>query len=316
MRDVGACVLPPYRLNVLAEEYPLSKYPKTRAVLDKFEVFEMGVNDPDAEPTEVEFLTGLGFSRLLMCPLVVDGVGIGLIEVYRRNDRPFRSDDPRHVEVLSTFAANAYSKIKMANELEAQYTTTIEALVSALEARDPYTQAHTGRIRDLATALADAMQLGHAIRQSVRLGAILHDVGKIGISDSILRKEGPLTPEEWAIMRTHPEIGKKMLESIEFLAPALPVIYHHHERWDGTGYPEGLKGEEIPLGARIVAVCDTFDAMTTDRPYRKAAPIEKALDEILSHAGTQFDPACAALLVDLIERLGSDDLEERFVRYA
>ncbi|MPZ69808.1 MAG: HD domain-containing protein [Actinobacteria bacterium] len=206
--------------------------------------------------------------------------------------------------------------MQLAARLESQYTSTIEALVSALEARDPYTQAHTSRIRDLSGALADAMQVTNETRQAVRLGSILHDVGKIGIPDEVLRKDGPLTEDEWAMMRTHPAIGKRMLEGIDFLKAALPVIYHHHERWDGTGYPMRLKGDQIPLGARIVAVCDAFDAMTTDRPYRKAFPIEHALDEIVKNAGIQFDPVCAALLVEVIERLGDVNLEDRFVRYA
>lgn len=316
IHDVAACVLPPYQLNTIVEEYPLAQYPMTRKVIESGESLEISTDDPDADPNELVFLHELGFSRMLMCSIVVDGRGIGIVEIYRRANRPFRTDDPRHVEVLTTFAANAYSKIQLAAKLEAQYTSTIEALVSALEARDPYTQAHTSRIRDLAGALADAMRVTKETRHAVRLGSILHDVGKIGISDAILRKPGPLTENERAVMRTHPEIGKRMLEGIDFLKSALPVIYHHHERWDGEGYPMRLKGDRIPLGARIVAVCDSFDAMTTDRPYRKAVPVEQALDEIINHSGTQFDPVCAALLVDVIERLGDDNLEDRFVRYA
>ena len=316
IRDVAACVLPPYGLNSLVEEYPLDQYPMTRKVIRSGESLEISLDDSNADPNERKLLEEVGFARLLMCSIIVDGEGIGIVEIYRKANRPFRGEDPRNVEVLTTFAANAYSKIQLAAKLESQYTSTIEALVSALEARDPYTQAHTSRIRDLSGALADAMQVTNETRQAVRLGSILHDVGKIGIPDEVLRKDGPLTEEEWAMMRTHPAIGKRMLESIDFLKPALPVIYHHHERWDGTGYPQGLKGDLIPLGARIVAVCDAFDAMTTDRPYRQALPVEHALDEIAKHAGKQFDPVCAALLVEVIERLGDDNLEDRFVRYA
>ncbi len=316
IRDVAACVLPPYGLNSLVEEYPLDQYPMTRKVIRSGESLEISLEDSNADPNERRLLEEVGFARLLMCSIIVDGEGIGIVEIYRKANRPFRGEDPRNVEVLTTFAANAYSKIQLAAKLESQYTSTIEALVSALEARDPYTQAHTSRIRDLSGALADAMQVTNETRQAVRLGSILHDVGKIGIPDEVLRKDGPLTEDEWAMMRTHPAIGKRMLEGIDFLKPALPVIYHHHERWDGTGYPQGLKGDLIPLGARIVAVCDAFDAMTTDRPYRQALPVEHALDEIAKHAGKQFDPVCAALLVEVIERLGDDNLEDRFVRYA
>ena len=117
-------------------------------------------------------------------------------------------------------------------------------------------------------------------------------------------------------MRAHPLIGERMLGGIDFLRPALPIIRHHHERWDGMGYPDGLLGDEIPIGARIVSVCDAFDAMTSDRPYRKALPVEVACDEIMKHASLQFDPECASLLVDVVTNMGDEQLENRFVRYA
>jgi putative nucleotidyltransferase with HDIG domain len=218
---------------------------------------------------------------------------------------------------LVGFAANAYSRIRLTEKLESHYTETLEALSSALEVRDPYTEAHTGRIRDLASALAVAMRLPAEVRRAVRLGALLHDVGKIGIADSILRKPGPLDDSEWVQMRMHPEIGERMLRGIEFLARALPVIRNHHERWDGGGYPDRRAGEDIPIAARIISVCDAFDAMTSDRPYRKAISVEAACEEIERCSGTQFDPTCAMLLVEMVKRMGAGGgLEARFVRYA
>jgi len=188
--------------------------------------------------------------------------------------------------------------------------------VSALEARDPYTEAHAGRFKDFALALGVALRIPMTARRSVRLGAILHDVGKIGISDAILMKPGPLTQEEWAVMKTHPQVGERMLRRVDFLAEALPVVRHHHERWDGGGYPDGLAGTAIPIGARIVAACDAFDAMTTDRPYRAAISRGDACEELLAGAGTQFDPRCARLLVEVLLRGGpAEDLESRLVRY-
>jgi HD-GYP domain-containing protein (c-di-GMP phosphodiesterase class II) len=154
------------------------------------------------------------------------------------------------------------------------------------------------------------------VRKAVNLGSLLHDVGKIGIADSILLKPGPLTEEEWEIMRTHPTIGERMLKDVDFLAPALQVVRWHHERWDGKGYPDGLREDQIPLAARIVSVCDAFDAMTSDRPYRPALPTEAAINELIGAAGTQLDPRCALLLVEVVRSMGIDDLEERFVRYA
>jgi HD-GYP domain-containing protein (c-di-GMP phosphodiesterase class II) len=165
-------------------------------------------------------------------------------------------------------------------------------------------------------ALSVAMQLSGEQRRAVKLGSILHDVGKIGIPDAILRKPGKLTDEEWQVMKTHALVGEKMLHSVDFLRPALPIIRHHHERWDGGGYPDGVAGADIPIGARIVAVCDSFDAMTSDRPYRRAMSIQDAFNELLSCAGSQFDPKCAALLVDVVSHMGEQRLEERFVRYA
>ena len=176
-------------------------------------------------------------------------------------------------------------------QLQETYRTTLEALGSALDSRDVGTEAHSRRVHGYALATArehgvpesDIPDLGH--------GVLLHDIGKIGIPDAILLKPGPLTPEEWRTMQRHPEIGKRLIEGIPFLRGAIPIVYSHHEKWDGTGYPRGLKEEEIPLGARIFCVVDAFDAMTFDRPYSKAVPFDAAYDEIKRCAGTHFDPA-------------------------
>ena len=312
--DMGASVRPPATLNLVSEEYNLGDYPATREVLASGESLEVSVSDPLADPRELAFLRKSGFGRSLICRLTHDTKPLGVVEVFRIEDRPFRHEDARHIEVLTAFTSNAYSRIQLAAQLESHYTETMEALVSALEARDPYTEAHAGRIRDVAMGLAIALKLPAEERRAVKLGSILHDVGKIGVPDAILLKPGPLTPAEWDIMRSHPGIGARMLRGIDFLAPALPVIRHHHERWDGLGYPDRLRGLSIPIGARIVAVCDAFDAMTSDRPYRRRLPTEAALEEISACAGKQFDPECALLLADVVEIGGA--LEDRLVRYA
>lgn len=316
LRDVAASVVPPARLNTVAEEYRLDGFPATNRVISTGRSYEASISDPNADDSERGFLSTIGFGRVLICRFMVEGRPVGTVEVYRLEDRPFRRDDASQVEVLCSFAGNAYSRIQLAAKLEVHYTETIEALVSALEARDPYTEAHAGRIRDFSMALSVALKVPLEDRQAVKLGSILHDVGKIGVSDSILLKEGPLDDEEWRLMRAHPLIGERMLGGIDFLRPALPIIRHHHERWDGMGYPDGLLGDEIPVGARIVAVCDAFDAMTSDRPYRKALSLEVACEEIMKHASLQFDPECASLLVDVVTNMGDDQLENRFVRYA
>jgi response regulator RpfG family c-di-GMP phosphodiesterase len=176
-------------------------------------------------------------------------------------------------------------------QLQETYRATLEALGSALDTRDVGTQSHSRRVLGYSLAIARAHGMPDGRIAELEHGVLLHDIGKIGIPDSILLKPGPLTPEEWRTMRTHPEIGKRLIERIPFLRGAVPVVHCHHERWDGTGYPRGLRGDAIPLGARIFAVADALDAMTYDRPYSRAISFEAARREITRSAGTHFDPA-------------------------
>jgi diguanylate cyclase (GGDEF)-like protein len=168
---------------------------------------------------------------------------------------------------------------------------TLNALHGLIAARDMGTGTHSQRVRVYAVAIARAHGIPEAELRDIEHGVILHDIGKIGIPDSILLKPGPLTPDEWKVMRTHPEVGRGLIEHIPFLASAISIVYHHHERWDGNGYPDGIRGEAIPLGVRIFSVADALDAMTFDRPYSRAVSLEAARDEIARCAGTHFDPA-------------------------
>jgi putative nucleotidyltransferase with HDIG domain len=179
---------------------------------------------------------------------------------------------------------------KLYCELEGTYEATLQALVTALDLRDNETHGHSYRVVEYAVEVAEAMGVVEPDLSWIRRGAILHDVGKIGVRDAILRKPGKLTAVEWEEMRRHPEMGFQMLKHIPFLEPALDIVLHHQERYDGTGYPHGLRGEQIPLGARIFAVVDTFDAMSSDRPYRTALGLDQVRDEIARCSGTQFDP--------------------------
>ena len=176
-------------------------------------------------------------------------------------------------------------------ELESTYRTTLEALGSAIDTRDLGTHAHSRRVRGYSLAIARAHGVPESQMPDIEHGVMLHDIGKIGIPDAILLKPGPLTPEEWRVMRSHPEIGRRLVEKIPFLRGAISIVYHHHERWDGTGYPLGLRGEGIPLEARIFAIADALDAMTFDRPYSRAISFETARDEIKRCVNTHFDPA-------------------------
>jgi HD domain len=316
LRDISASVVPPAHLNDIADQYQLDDYPLTRAVIDTRQSSTVSVGDANADPAEAGFLQGLGYSQVILACLTLEGRGIGIVEAYRVDEQPFRTEDPRQIEILARFAMNSYANIKLASRLESHYTETIETLVSALEARNPDTNAHAKRIPALALGLASAMHLPLQFRRTLRLGSILHDVGKIGVPDAILLKPGPLTDEEWQIMRQHPAIGEQMLRPIDFLSSVLPIVRHHHERWDGGGYPDRLVEKSIPLGARIVSVCDTFDAMISDRPYRAGLPVEAAVEELMKCSGTQFDPLCAQALVDLVSQVGEGDLEEKLVRFA
>lgn len=175
-------------------------------------------------------------------------------------------------------------------ELETAYDLTLEGWARALDLRDKETEGHSRRVTDLTVRLAQAFGLPREEIVQIRRGALLHDIGKLGIPDGILLKPGPLTDEEWVVMRTHPTLAYEMLLHITFLHPALDIPYCHHERWDGTGYPRGMRGEEIPLPARIFAIVDVWDAMTNDRPYRRALSMDEALSFIASQSNRHFDP--------------------------
>ncbi|MDQ3065916.1 MAG: HD-GYP domain-containing protein [Actinomycetota bacterium] len=169
---------------------------------------------------------------------------------------------------------------------------------AALEARDPYLRGHSARVTSFAEGLALTLGWKGRRLEALRIGGSLHDVGKIAVNASVLQKTGPLTDAELTQIRTHPVAGARLLEGVVDLQPALPYVLHHHERWDGEGYPHRLRGERIPLEARVLGVADAFDAMTSFRPYRPALSIEQALGELERFAGTQFDPTLAELFVD------------------
>ncbi len=192
-----------------------------------------------------------------------------------------------------------------AEELQANYVATVRALTNAVEARDAYTGAHADRVASYGLELTRRIDPKLARNPQVEFGFLLHDVGKVAIPDGILHKADDLGEAEQELMRRHPVIGYEIVSGIEFLAEAAQIVRHHHERWDGKGYPDGLVGEDIPLAARIFAVVDTLDAMTTDRPYRPGAPLAQARAEIRGMAGTQFDPA----VVDALDAIPDEALE-------
>jgi putative nucleotidyltransferase with HDIG domain len=231
-------------------------------------------------------------------------------------------DNVGKLQIQNTQLQEANVEIsRVSEELRVSYDGTLEALVNALDARDQETKGHSLRVQRYMMDIAREFGVPEGTKEWVDMsrGALLHDVGKIGVSDTILLKPGKLTDEEWTSMRKHPEIGFNMLKQVKFLEGAAGIILAHHERWDGMGYPKGLHEDEVPLGARIFMVCDTFDSMTSDRPYRKALSTQQALNEILKYNGTQFDPKVVEAFLDIYEIWVKDReemLEESSLRAA
>ncbi|HTP41031.1 MAG TPA: HD domain-containing phosphohydrolase [Nitrospiria bacterium] len=247
-------------------------------------------------------------SSVLCMPLVTKGRVAGGLVLYKREGRPsFTQVDIELLAILCGQAAIAIENIRLFEDLQRTHFEAMKALAQAIEAKDQYTRGHCDRTVEYAMAIAEKLSLTDEEKKALRYAAFLHDVGKIGIHESILAKEGRLTEEEYRMMQSHPSLGADIIKGVEFLEPVVPLVYHHQERYDGKGYPAGLVGEAIPRGARIVAVLDTFDAMTSDRPYRKAMPLDRALAELRRCAGSQFDPQVVeAFIAVLEERVRTD----------
>lgn len=273
------------------------------------------VRIPDLPEAEVDHARSDHFSRegfvsYYGLPLVAKGEVVGVLEVFQR-DR--FGPDQEWLDFLKALAGqaaisidrlNLYLELKQSNmELVQAYDETIASLARALELRDMETKGHCQRVETLTLRLAQEFGIHQENLLHVRWGALLHDIGKMGIPDSILHKPGKLTEEEWEVMRRHPEYAYQVLSSIDYLNPALDIPRYHHERWDGSGYPEGLHGEDIPLTARIFAVVDVWDALRSDRPYRKAWSDQRARDYLREKSGEEFDPRVVDQFLDLIDEM-------------
>lgn len=266
-------------LDVLSSEQPsLILSDISMPVMDGIELFENVRKRPNGTAIPFIFLTARGTREDIFA-----GKSLGADDYITK---PVTSQ-----ELLAAVQARLDRTDElMLAQLKAAYKASLLALANAIEARDHYTRDHVERVSSYAQALADQLGWDPSRIAALEFGAILHDIGKIGVRESILCKTGPLKRDEWDEMREHPSVGARMIEGIPYLASAIPVVMHHHERWDGSGYPDGLSGEAIPLEARLLAVVDTFDAMTSDRPYRQALPVSVAYETILSESGKLFDP--------------------------
>ena len=271
------------------------------------------MNVPDLQHTEVspawrDVLTRERLMAYYGVPLMSKGKVLGVIEVLHRE--PFHPSAAwlETFEMLSAQAAIAVDNAQLFAELERKnlelrlaYDETIEGWAHALDLRDKETEGHSRRVTEMTTQLCRQLEISSEKVVDVRRGALLHDIGKMGIRDAVLLKPGPLTDEEWVEMRKHPSYAVELLSPIKFLRPALDIPQYHHEKWDGSGYPLGLSGEAIPLTARVFAVVDVYDALTSNRPYRAAWSKERALEHVRSGAGSHFDPQVVEAFVQLLE---------------
>jgi putative nucleotidyltransferase with HDIG domain len=282
--------------------YYLSDYPATAEVLESRLPSSISAADPGVDAAELFVLREMEMQAVLLVPLVVAGRTWGLIEVYDSRPRAFPALERHVAELAAAQIGGLLAAFEHEERAQRLYRETLASLSNALEAKDAVTSAHTEEVVRLAVAVAAELDLDLEAVRNVELGSVLHDIGKVRVPEAILNKPGSLTEDEWTVMRTHPEVGERILRPIQSLQPILPIVRHHHERWDGTGYPDRLIGRAIPLGARIVAVCDAYRAMTEDRPYRSALDAGEARRELREGVGTQFDGNCVAALLRVLER--------------
>jgi putative nucleotidyltransferase with HDIG domain len=242
-------------------------------------------------------------SNFIVCPLIAEEKVIGILGADRRADKDkLTSNDVEFLSIFANNIATALQRATMDEELKGSYVSSVRALVQAIEEKDTYTRGHSERVSTMAVEAARVLGMSDVEIEYIRFGSILHDVGKIGIPESIVRSPKSLTNAEFKIIQKHPLKGVEILQPISFIKNHMYLIRNHHERWDGKGYPDGLVGEDIPLGAQIVAVADAFDAMTSSRPYRKGMPPRQAAKEIQKNIGTQFSPRVAEAFEKVFEK--------------
>jgi HD-GYP domain-containing protein (c-di-GMP phosphodiesterase class II) len=252
-----------------------------------------------------------GVDLVFMYPLNAKEVLTGVLALFypQPSCEELESDEVEVVKAIAAQASMAIENAALYEDIERSYFSTVKALAKAIEVKDPYTHGHSERVTEYALLIADFMKLDERDKQKLKYAATLHDIGKIGIAGRVLNKPGALTEEEYTHVKTHPLLGDSIIEPVEFLQGPRPIILHHHEHFDGSGYPQGLGGKGIPLCARILSVADAFEAMRSDRPYRKALPLLAAMQELRRNAGSQFDPEVVEAFLSIIEIHGGDPVK-------
>ena len=266
--------------------------------------------DPRYETTR-DFAALVGYTSAAAAPIELDDEVYGALVICYPEVREFPPEEIARLERLARQTEIALRSVRQRETLSRFAFETALALTEAIESRDPYTGGHCRRLAEYAGMVAERLVLPAHEIEVVRLGAALHDMGKIVVPDSILKKPDKLTPEEYAIVKQHCYSGGQICKRVGFLMNAYPIVYHHHERWDGRGYPDGIKGEKIPIGARIVAVVDAYDAMTTDRPYRASRSFEEVESILRDGAAGQWDPQIVSVFIETLKTYGDpgDDHE-------
>ena len=288
--------------------YLLEDYPITRKVLESGRAAAFSLHDADIDRNEAFVLREMRMDSVLMVGLPAGGETWGLVELYDVGKRRFNADELALVEFFVRQVGALLVQLEHTESVQRLYRETLAALANALEAKDAYTHDHTQEVVGLTVDVGRALGLDAEELDVLELGALFHDIGKIRVPESILNKPGPLDDEEWGVMRRHTVAGEAILAPITSLRAVLPIVRSSHERWDGRGYPDGISGAEIPLGARIVSVCDAYRAMIERRTYREPLTEREAARELRENAGTQFDPECVrALLAVLTARQSRDE---------
>ena len=300
VRDRAGYARPPHCWEPAADEYDVADYPRTEAVLRTGEPYTCVLDSGDADPGEVRWLRELGFASLMMLSLVVEGEPYALVEIYDERRRAFRREELRLATALASEAGTMVARARMNERLEDAYFATLGTLAAALEAKDAYTNDHASKIAELAGRVVRAAGLDAAATRVTRLGALLHDIGKIGIPEAILHKPGSLTGEEMLVMQRAPRHRRPHPRARPLLRRPGAARALQPRALGRPRLSRRPGGEEIPLGSRVIAVCDAFHAMTEDRIYRRAMPLAAAIAEVERCAGSQFDPICVDALIAVL----------------